>query len=156
MHWYENVIWASQKSGVDEVTGSLRKAAIRNERIDGVFYYLGLMVSMVRFCLPQDKRQNQITGYKPSLCKDRCTTKAPTLSAGLMKILRLRYRRQQLVRLRTAYDCKGYEQLTILLCHKTKEMRLIHTWGTLYPHRINERFTFRYPSVVPEPFCLFK
>ena len=26
-------------SGVDEVTGSLRKAAVRNERIDGVCYY---------------------------------------------------------------------------------------------------------------------
>ena len=35
-------------SGVDEVTGSLRKAAIRNERTDGVFYYF-LMICVEVF-----------------------------------------------------------------------------------------------------------
>ena len=33
--------------GVDEVTGSLRKAAVRNERIDGVFYYFLMMCGEV-------------------------------------------------------------------------------------------------------------
>ena len=41
-------------------------------------------------------------------------------------------------------------------CRKTKEMQLIHSLGFLSPHGINERFTFCEPSVVPEPFYLFK
>ena len=34
-------------SGVDEVTGSLRKAAFRNKRIDGDFYYFQMMCGEV-------------------------------------------------------------------------------------------------------------
>ena len=37
---------------------------------------------------------------------------------------------------------------------KTKEMRLFHALSTPNPHRINKRFTFCSPSVVPEPYCL--
>ena len=34
-------------SGVDKVTGSLRKAPVTNERIDGVFYYFLMMCGEV-------------------------------------------------------------------------------------------------------------
>ena len=35
------------RSGVDEVTGSLRMTAVRNKKIDGVFYYFLMMCGEV-------------------------------------------------------------------------------------------------------------
>ena len=41
------------------------------------------------------------------------------------------------------------------MCSLSERMRLIHVLGNINPHEINEHFTFCYPSVVPESFCLF-